>query len=125
MVMERFARSRFVNHHTFSPAFLFIALIMAPLTVFGQQNIPHTLPGLEPGSPAGSYLLDNFSTVNLYNGNLNTVLPLARVGGRGDASVSLGLPFECRWNTAHNPPLPGSVEETLYPRGKCWRDCYR
>src|SRR5215467_320261 len=46
---------------------------------------------MTPGAPAGSYSLSGFDNVNLYNGNLNTSLPLLQIGGRGGAHTVLTL----------------------------------
>lgn len=57
-----------------------------------------TTPGIVgAGSPAGSYSLSGFDTVNLFSGNLNVALPLLKVGGRGEAGYTMVLPIERRW----------------------------
>src|SRR5664279_788450 len=48
--------------------------------------------GVAPGSPAGSYALSDFDTVNCYSGTLNIRLPLAALGGRGDGGYRMILP---------------------------------
>ena len=53
--------------------------------------------GLAPGSPAGSYVLSGFESVNIFNGSLNFQLPLARVGGRGSAGFTWTLPIQRKW----------------------------
>jgi hypothetical protein len=51
----------------------------------------HTPAGLAPGSPAGTYALGGFDTVNAYNGNLNFRLPLIQAAGRGAAGYAAML----------------------------------
>ncbi len=53
--------------------------------------------GLQAGSPAGSYSLSGFDSVNLYNGSLSFALPLLSIGGRGGASHTIMLPIERKW----------------------------
>lgn len=47
--------------------------------------------GLTPGSPASSYALSGFDTINPFNGNLDFHLPLLQVGGRGEARMTMML----------------------------------
>ena len=53
----------------------------------------YTPTNVTPGSPAGSYPLSGFADVNLYTGKVNFFLPLTTVGGRGTASLTIGLPI--------------------------------
>ncbi len=62
---------------------------------FGQGIAPTSRT---PGSPAGSYSLGEFETVNLFNGNLNFKLPLLGVKGRGEVGQQLGLVLDNQWN---------------------------
>lgn len=48
-----------------------------------------TPQGLAPGSPVGSYALNGFENVNLFNGNLNFHLPLLGISGRGGAGMEI------------------------------------
>jgi YD repeat-containing protein len=57
-----------------------------------------TPPGLEPGSPAGSYVLSGFDTVSYFNGSLNFALPLLQVGGRGSAGYPVTLRIGADWD---------------------------
>jgi hypothetical protein len=63
----------------------FVLAFATPLAAVEQPDIKDgfTPPGLEPGSPVGSYVLSGFDTVNYFNGSLNFALPLLEVGGRG------------------------------------------
>ena len=51
---------------------------------------------LTPGAPAGSRVED-MATVNLFNGHLNFVLPLASVSGRGELKVPISLNIQRHW----------------------------
>lgn len=62
-----------------------------------------TPPALTPGTPAGSYALSGFESVNLFNGNLNFYLPLLGVGGRGKAQVPMMLNIQQRWRVIGSP----------------------
>jgi RHS repeat-associated protein len=61
-----------------------------------------TPSNLTPGAPVGSYTLDGFGTVNLFNGNLDFRLPLSDIGGRGSAHGVLTMPVEIRWRTGQH-----------------------
>ena len=52
-----------------------------------------------PGSPGGSYALNDLESVNLYNGHLNFALPLLKIGGRGGAGYVMTLPMGAHWQT--------------------------
>jgi len=60
-----------------------VGLVLLASTVINSQTTyptDTTTPlALSPGSPAGSYALSDFETVNPYNGNLSFHLPLIRV----------------------------------------------
>jgi RHS repeat-associated protein len=86
--------------------FLMICLIMAFLALVtlmtsraaAQIRYGGTTPaGFAPGAPAGSYALSGLENINLFNGNLNFTLPLAKLGGRGDAQSTIVLPIESQW----------------------------
>ncbi len=71
-------------------------------TAFPQDNLPDitdgfTPPGIEPGTPIGSYLLDGFDSISYYTGKLNLALPLWTVGGRGQAGYTITLPISTDW----------------------------
>ncbi len=89
-------------------ALTLLLLFLAPC-LRAQQDAGATTPSVAPGSPAGSYALSGFETVNLYNGNLNFLLPLMQVGGRGTAGYTMTLPIEIHWKIAKN------IFETLGP----------
>ena len=58
----------------------------------------YTPAEIAPGSPAGSYVLSGFDTVNLHNLHVNFRFPLMRVGGRGAATVEVMPSFHYIWN---------------------------
>lgn len=61
-------------------------------TVQAQSVTDGSTPaGIAPGSPAGSYALSNFDTVNLFNGHLDARLNLLTVAGRGGAGMTVGV----------------------------------
>src|SRR5574338_986979 len=61
----------------------------------------YTPKAIEPGSPAGSYALSGFDTINPYNGGPNFSLPLLKIGGRGSAGYTMQLPVETRWRVIY------------------------
>src|SRR5688572_2939475 len=81
--------------------FLLSAILAGYATNAGAQNTSltdgQTPPGMQPGAPAGSYLLSGLDNVNLFNGNLNFRLPLLQVGGRGEAQHMINLIIERHW----------------------------
>ena len=56
-----------------------------------------TPAGMAPGSPAGSYVLSGFDTVDLFSGNLNVALPLRAIRGRGEAGYNMTVRLERNW----------------------------
>src|SRR6266852_5957432 len=67
-------------------------------TPINSQLDGTTPPALAPGSPAGSYALGGFDTINLYSGALNFRLPLVSVGGRNATGFTLALPIQQLWH---------------------------
>lgn len=60
-----------------------------------------------PGAPAGSYKLSDLERINLFNGQMSVYMPLLAIGGRGEASHTLGLTLEAHWEVKYvngNPP---------------------
>jgi RHS repeat-associated protein len=90
----------FANATARAVAACLVLLISAAGVMADTSSTDGSTPSnLTPGAPAGSYELDGFSTVNLFNGNLNFHLPLADVLGRGSAQAALMLPIDMRWRT--------------------------
>ncbi|MDQ1637076.1 MAG: hypothetical protein QOF62_415, partial [Pyrinomonadaceae bacterium] len=75
--------------------------------------------GIAPGAPAGSYELSGFDNVNLFNGDLNFRLPLAKVRGRGEAAYTMMLPIEQKW-TVHQYRDPLYEIDKYSPRSNWW-----
>jgi RHS repeat-associated protein len=67
-----------------------------------------TPPALAPGTPARSYALSGFDTIDLYGGSINFRLPLLTIGGRGDAGYTMTLPIQQRWHGEQIPYCPPS-----------------
>src|SRR6266852_9201627 len=56
--------------------------------------------GLAPGSPSGSYALNGFDNINLFNGNMNVTLPMLHIGGRSGAQTTMSLGLNTKhWHT--------------------------
>jgi RHS repeat-associated protein len=77
----------------------FIVLTFLLFQLFGGNVFaqPTSSSGTEGGRAAGSYTLDNFDNVNLFNGNMNFKMPLLSVKGRGEAGVTVPLSLEMNW----------------------------
>src|SRR5438552_3848077 len=73
-------------------------------SIFGGM----TVPLVAPGTPAGSFALSGFETVNLYSGKLNVRIPLMNVGGRGEAGYTMFLPVQRNWE------IEKTVDGSLY-----------
>ena len=78
---------------------LLILIIAFSSVIIGQTQSDGATPKMtQPGAPAGSYALSGFESVNLFNGNLNFNLTLAKIGGRGKAGSSVNLAIDSvRW----------------------------
>src|ERR1017187_9998104 len=101
--------------------------LMAQTTISPTDGF--TPPAVAPGSPAGSYALSGFESVNLYNGNLAFHLPLLTVGGRGDAKYTmyLGAQMDRRWQFGHALDVDGNLTgyfplTNQTPEGYWWSD---
>ena len=71
----------------------------------GGAPIGLTPLAVTPGSPAGSYTLSGFESINLYNGHLGFALPLLQIGGRGKVGYMIALSIQRQWimrNTAND-----------------------
>src|SRR5215469_8550503 len=73
-----------------------------------------TPPGVAPGSPAGSYALSGFDSVNLFSGHLNVRIPIVTIGGRGEAGYTMNLPLQPEFFAAFNP------QTATYTAGPAW-----
>jgi RHS repeat-associated protein len=90
-------------------SFIFIALFLSSSNqTFGQT----TSSSVKGGKAAGTYTLDNFDNINLFNGNLNFNLPLITLNGRGEAGAAVSLTLETRWKLLRG--VIGQTEEYSY-----------
>jgi len=78
--------------------------------------------GIAPGAPAESYALSGFDNINPYNGNLNFRLPLLRVGGRGEAPMTMMLALNTKtWHVKHSThTFQGQTTESFAPTDVTW-----
>ncbi len=107
-----------VNHLA---CLLVAALLLISLARNGSAQdglLGQTPIGLAPGSPAGSYSLSGFDTINLFNGNLNFNLPLLGVAGRGEAQTSVNLAINFKWMLKSYVGPNG--DNIYYPEGGWW-----
>jgi RHS repeat-associated protein len=88
---------------------LSLSLLVGNVQAGGSAS---TLPGQAPGAPVGSFPISGIDTVNLFNGHLNFRLPLLEIAGRGQASFSLGLPIDHRWQLR---PTSQETPDTFNP----------
>src|SRR5512146_1349114 len=94
------------------------AILLTTPNASAQTATDGTTPiALAPGSPAGSYVLSDFDTVNLYNGNLGFSLPLVKIAGRGGAGYTMQARFPNKW-LVYKEVRPG--EPTLYYPALGW-----
>ena len=94
---------------------------------FGQATFSPldglTPPSLAPGTPAGSYALSDFETVDLFSGALNFHLPLAKVGGsRGESPYTMMLPIQQIWHVEQGLTCEGGSCDVqfYYPVPTSW-----
>lgn len=97
------------------PSSLALAVALSPRPLRAQAEDGMTPPGHAPGAPAGSYALSDLDHINFFNGTLNFSLPLATVGGRGEAGYTVMLPIEQHWGLETNDALEA------FPRFNWWR----
>ena len=76
---------------------LLLALAILFLSLLNSRA--QTPLAVSPGSPAGSYSLNELESVNLYNGHLSFALPLLKIGSRGGAGYVMSLPLGAHWQT--------------------------
>jgi YD repeat-containing protein len=106
------------------PPRLFVLMLLLLFAGNGSAQTSSTTDGstplgTAPGAPAGSYSLNGFDNVNLFNGNNNFALPIFGVGGRGGAHYSMMLPIEQKWTV--NKIYDGLYEVDRYvPVGNWW-----
>jgi RHS repeat-associated protein len=84
----------------------------------------YTPADAKTGASVGRAQLDDFESVNLFNGALNFSLPLVTFGGRGDASFTVKLPIEQKWETLTTQTGGGPVY-TAVTKGNAGFGLYR
>src|SRR4030095_12705288 len=105
--------------------YLTLLVFVCFTTLYGQSAPPAntkvtagwTPLAQQPGSPAGSYPLSGFDTVNLFNGHLNFRLPLMQIGGRGRAGYTMTLPIEQKWQVVTVAVPTCNQSGCSYPTG--------
>jgi len=96
---------------------IFLCLIFSAFfnNIFGQSNYQvsqgNTAANLAPGTPAGSYALNGFESVNPYSGKMNFSLPLLKIGGRGNAGYTMNLNIQKNWTVLHNVRDPNTYRQ--------------
>src|SRR5437588_4092201 len=98
---------------------LVVVCLFAFIGIANAQSITDgsTPLALSTGSPAGSYSLSDFDSVNLYNGNLGFSLPLVKIAGRGGAGFTMSARIEQKW-LIDKEPRPG--QPNLYTPNPNW-----
>ena len=100
-------------HSTSFPLICILLLFVLTQITAAQRGLGGMTPiGMQPGAPAGASAISDFENVNLFNGNLNFYLPLAKVGGRGTTATTVGLPIEMKW--AVGSYVSGSFPTTIF-----------
>lgn len=101
----------------------FLGLFLFSIIFIGNTNAQNgTTPvGLAPGSPAGSYSLSGFETINPYSGNLNFNLPLLGVSGRGGAGTSVQLTINQKWTVKEGQDFGDPYQ---YAEDVWWNEIY-
>lgn len=93
--------------------FLLAAIMIVALgtSLHAQSSLDKGTPAESKGgtSTASTYAPDKLETVNLANGNLSLQVPLATVGGRGQASYTIALSYNSKlWSTEHEKEDTGT-----------------
>jgi RHS repeat-associated protein len=115
------------------------SMLWTPSTAVAQDTYTTTTSAtngstpaaLAPGTPAGSYALSGFESVNPFSGALGFHLPLVHVGGRGQVGYTITLNIERKWRmqrTATYTALQGVVKpgedqldnESYFPLASGW-----
>jgi RHS repeat-associated protein len=81
----------------FSLQVLLMSRVSAQTVTSYSPTKGSTPVSLAPGSPAGSYAMSGFDTVDPFNLSMNFRLPLLQVGGRGQAGYTMMLPIQRHW----------------------------
>lgn len=118
-------RQRFLRHSLYSTVIILLLVSIYTQIIVAQTiNTPFnggTPPGYESGI-VNSLPGTDIDHINPANGTMNVVIPLLRVGGRGNAGYTLSIPIGINWflaekrGTTANYLVPDSV--TLNPLWK-------
>ncbi len=101
MRTQSFASRRTVSGAAVRALSVAVLLALASVSTYAQTESVRdgsTPSALTAGTPAGSYSLSGFETVNPYNGGLNFSLPLLKIGGRGEADYAITLRIDQKWS---------------------------
>jgi RHS repeat-associated protein len=100
---------------------LMLAVLLAiPASAQDRTESGQTPLGIQKGSPAGSYSLSGFESVNPYSGGLNFTLPLLQIGGRGNANFTVVLKNETKWAVMRTGVANGLNNITYIPTPNPW-----
>src|SRR5229473_4132601 len=81
---------RHIASHCHLRTVLLLMCLVGSASAQTSHSTDGTTPmGLAPGSPSGSYGLNGFDNINLFNGNMNVTLPMLHIGGRGGAQTTM------------------------------------
>jgi RHS repeat-associated protein len=95
---------------------LLFLLVWLAQSTFAQAPPNSTTRSAYQANAAGSYQLSGFDNINFFNGNLSVNLPLATVGGRGDANFAMILSLG---NIGWHVDVTREQEGTCYPSNIC------
>lgn len=92
---------------------IFVCLLSLTATL-AQQSV--SSPGNAPGTASGSYLLSDVESLDLFSGKTNSVVPLVKVGGRGNAGYSMVYPIkDSIWSVYIVPDVDVQVQAVSDP----------
>lgn len=71
---------------------------MSAASLFAQAPDAGYVPtAVQQGTPQGSYALSNLFTINYLTGRMNFLIPLVKVGGRGEAGMTVNAGLSSDW----------------------------
>lgn len=103
-----------VGHNAF---FIGLVVLTIHLSAFAQDRNSHLI---QPGLTPEDYSPNGISSLNYYNGNLVTALPVARLGGRGDAGFTLNLVLQSQWTVQNMTENCNGAPEGCADQGKVY-----
>ena len=95
---------------------LLLMLFWLAQSAFAQAPPNSTTRSAYQANAVGSYQLSGFDNINFFNGNLSVNLPLATVGGRGDANFAMIMSLG---NVGWHVNVTREQEGTCYPSNIC------